>query len=107
MAKALFEKREFTNKDTGAIVPYESYSIVGIDVNGDRVELPLKTLTGAEKIAFKMVAAMSDPINEQLGTASHKATADELVSHQEKITKTPSNKTILDDDDNEDGKIFD
>jgi hypothetical protein len=93
MAKALFEKREFKNPQSGEIVNYESYSIVGIDSTGTRTELPLKALTPAEKIAFKMVAQMEDPINEQLGTATHKATAEELVLHQEKVS-------VKKDDDN-------
>lgn len=103
MAKALFEKRQFDNKATGEIIPYDSYSIVGIDVNGDRVELPLKSLNAAEKISFKMVAAMDDPIVESFASTARKATAEEQQAFKE-----TNNKTILDDeDDNDDGKIFD
>lgn len=74
MAKAVFENRNFTNQRTGEIVGYEWYGVIGVDSQGKRIELPLKNLNSAEKIAFKMVASCD--------------TTEEI--HGEVVQKTPS-----------------
>lgn len=59
MANAIFEKREFVKAD-GEIVSYPWYGIRGVDSNGEAMELPLKNLDAAEKIAFKIIASTED-----------------------------------------------
>lgn len=106
MAKAIYEKREFTNQQTGEVIKYEVYGIVAL-VNGERMELNLKSLTPAEKIAFQMVMTGEDIDETEYATSTRKATAEELTNHREKITKsTNENKTILDEDEDEES-IFD
>lgn len=62
MAKAIFEKRQFIDRSTGNITQYDYYGIVAI-VDGEKMELPLKNLNGAEKLAFKIIAAGESPVN--------------------------------------------
>lgn len=93
MAKAKFEVRQFTDRNSGEIKKYDWYGIIGI-VNGERMELPLKELNAAEKIAFKMVAMGDDPVDDEyLQVSTRKAEKGEAPSIERK------QKTILDDDD--------
>lgn len=87
MAKAIYEKRKFTDKQTGETVNYEVYGIVSV-VDGERTELSLKNLSPAEKIAFKMVLTGSEP--ENLTTTYGKTTDIELENFTNNIEKTPA-----------------
>lgn len=63
VAKPIYEKRTFTNRQAGGeIVEYEFYGIQGVGSDGEIQELRLQNLNSAEKIAFKMMTAMGDPI---------------------------------------------
>lgn len=73
-AIAIHEKRQFVNKETNETVKYEVYGIQAI-VNGELMELRLKNLDAAEKLAWQMVLTGSDPRDESV--ASRKATSDE------------------------------
>lgn len=99
MAKAIYEKRQFKNRNSGETINYDFYGIVGI-VDGERMELALKDLNGAEKIAFKLVASGGDPDPvEDLLIDTRKSNDDERKEFNAGIKK----KTILDDDDEEGG----
>lgn len=96
MAKAIYEKRQFTNRSTGEILQYDAYVIVGEDESGEKTELPLKNLNAAEKIAFKQIAALNDP-----------TTIDPSEVKTHKGGDVNITKTILDEDDDEKKAIWD
>lgn len=89
MAKAVYEKRTFDNRTTGEIIQYDFYGIVG-ELDGENIELPLKSLNAAEKIAFKQIAALNDPIDTS-----------NMVVVTKKGGEPKITKTILDEDDDE------
>lgn len=75
MAIAIYEERTFTNRETGEIVKYPFYGITA-EVDGEYMELPLKGLNAAEKIAFRMIATGENPATTQ--TSTRKASEEEL-----------------------------
>jgi hypothetical protein len=89
MARAIYEKRIFHNNQTNEDVKYEVYGIVAM-VDGERMELSLKGLSPAEKIAFKMLMTGSDPSDIEI--SARKATGDEkpTVSHTSNNTEDDS-----------------
>lgn len=67
MAKPIYEKRTFTNRQNGGeIVEYEFYGIQGVGSDGEIQELRLQNLNSAEKIAWKMMVAMGDPVRGEV-----------------------------------------
>lgn len=95
MATAIYEKRNFTNKVTGEIIPYEVYAIVAI-VDGERMELPLKNLNASEKIAFKIIAAGESPTIEELTVVSSKSKDGESPTI---VRKSDPDFNLFDDED--------
>lgn len=113
MAKAVFEKRSFTNRQTGEIVSYEWYGIIGTDSQGELMELNLtKLMDSANKIAFKVVTACDDPIDmSNTNVDTRKASESEIKQHQSQIKKTSSTTSNdafnLEEEDSIDPNYFD
>lgn len=100
MAKANYEKREFTNPQTGETVKYEAYTIVSV-IDGERVELRLKNLDQSEKIAWKMLMTGSDETD--LSSESRKATDDEKKAFLDNIERKKDTTNLLDEEDEDRG----
>lgn len=87
MAQIIVEQRTFKDRQTGISTEYMYYAIKGGKA-GKEYEVPLKQLTGAEKMALEMIADLETPTGD---ITSRKATEDE------KPTVSKGN-TILDDE---------
>lgn len=85
MATAVYEQRTFTNNVTGEIIKYDYYGVIGV-VNGETMELPLKTLNAAEKLAFKIVAT-GENVTTGGDVSVRKAVGDEKVQFDSSIEK--------------------
>lgn len=55
MARVIVEEREFKDRDTQVVTNYTYFAIKG-GKSGKEYEVPLKSLTGAEKTALQMIA---------------------------------------------------
>lgn len=92
MPIAIHDKRSFEKPD-GEKVNYEVYGVAAI-VEGEYMELRLKNLDAAEKLAFKMIMTGSNPSDIQ--TSARNATPEESENYSKNnISKTTN---ILDDD---------
>lgn len=89
MAKIIVEERTFKDRETGISTDYKYYAVKGGN-DTKTYEVPLKQLTGAEKMALEMIADLETPAGE---VSTRKATNDEKPS----VTKTDE-KTILDEE---------
>lgn len=97
MAKIIVEDRTFKDRDSGISTDYKYYAIAG-EVGGNKYEVQLKNLVGAEKTALEMLA-MAENVGGEV--VSRKSTTDEGVGVGRKTT-------ILDDDDEDEkgGGLF-
>lgn len=77
MARALFERRNFLDRTTNKVIEYDFYGIVGDD-GGLVVELPLKSLSPSEKIAFRSVAKLDNPVIDKVDQQTPEDAKDEF-----------------------------
>lgn len=89
MARAVYEQRDFTDRRTGEIIKYDWYGVQA-DLNGEYMELPLKNLDSAEKIAWKMIASGADPSAKEVVSGSVQRGSQEeidFLKHQKNTDK--------------------
>lgn len=98
MAIALVQSRSFTNTRTGEIVKYDFIGIAAT-VDGEYMELPLKNLDAAEKIAFKMIATGANPADLSVGVSSGGSVDIERKSEDFFSKTSDDNKINLDEED--------
>lgn len=56
MAKIIFEKREFTDRNSGIKTEYDYIAIAGTGDDTHKYEVQLKNLVQSEKMALQMIA---------------------------------------------------
>lgn len=80
MAELIVENREFKDRETSITTAYKYYAIKG-GKSGKEYEVPLKSLTGAEKMALEMIADME---NVSGSVETRKANNEEVSVFQDK-----------------------
>lgn len=77
MAKIIYEKREFTDRNTGIKTEYDYIAIAGTGEDAHQYEVALKNLVQSEKMALQMIANLETGKGE---VTSRRANENEQVN---------------------------